>query len=113
MTAIPGPTVALAGGLIPLAEALKIDAAAARLVIERSVVAGMHYEHPIIFNAVRRALGLSQGELGLVLGYGRGDPDKAARTVRLFEQIDGDGPTLVSAFALRWLALERGLLIRT
>jgi DNA-binding transcriptional regulator YiaG len=95
----------------PLVEALKLSAPLARKAIAAAVEEGVHYENPLVFSAVRRGLNLSQTDLAQLLGFA-GDPSSTGRTIRRWEQVDGPGPTQVAAYALRWLAQERGLLKR-
>lgn len=96
-----------------LAAALNIDPRAARAIAADCAVKGLAYEHPAVFSEVRRRLGLSASGLGIALGLAADnqDPQKrrlnAGRSVRRYEA-DGASPTI--ALALRWIALQHGVI---
>lgn len=105
--------VEIEGASLPLADALRTDPSTARAVIAKAVTDGAHYEHPIIFNAARKALNLTGADLGLALGFSatQTDPEKrranAGRTIRDYE---AKGAPTVAAHALRWMAFSGGVL---
>jgi hypothetical protein len=74
---------------------------------------GLDYEDPAVFAAVRRALGLTQSELGLRLGMAPDNTDDDARrrnVGRTIRRYEAKGAPVYIALALRWLAACEGLL---
>lgn len=94
---------------------LSIDKPAAVAIIEDCVRKGVGYSEPLVFEAVRKRLGMSQAELGLALDMAPGNSDMDARrrnvgrTIRRYET-DG-GPPKTVAQALRWMAWRAGILV--
>lgn len=93
---------------------LRHDRPAAAAVIDDCIRRGLGYEEPLIAEAVRKRLGLSQSEIGIKMGMAPSNLDDAARrrnvgrSVRRYET-DG-GPPIMYGLALRWLAFRAGLI---
>lgn len=93
--------------------ALQLDPDAARAVIADCVARGHAYEDGLVFEAARKALGLTQVDLGLLLGLASTNPDPAKRADnvrRSIRRYEHNGAPIMAAHALRWLAHRAGIL---
>lgn len=90
------------------------DKAAGEAVIEDCISRGIGYEEPLIAEAVRKKLKLSQSEIGIKMGMAPDNLDdekrrrNVGRSVRRYET-DG-GPPIMYGLALRWMAHKAGLI---